>query len=152
MAARPEVSSILSFEEARAIVEQHAAQVRPRGRELLSLLDAAGRILAEAITSDRDLPPFRRATRDGYAVRSADLENVPAKLQVIGEVKAGGPQARGVSAGEAVSIMTGAAVPDGGDAVVMVEHTSLAANRLQVKQRVSAGDNVVPVGAEAKKG
>jgi molybdopterin molybdotransferase len=152
MAARPEASSILSFEEARAIVEQHAAQLRPRGRELLSLLDASGRVLAEAITADRDLPPFRRATRDGYALRAVDLENVPATLQVVGEVKAGDPQAPAVVAGQAAAIMTGAAVPDGADAVVMVEHTALAANRVQVKRRVSAGDNIVPAGAEAKKG
>src|SRR6516225_4153773 len=80
---------ILGFEEARHLVEEHALPLRPKGRELLSLLDAVGRVLAESIHADRDFPPFRRATRDGYAVRAEDFETLPAELEVIGEIRAG---------------------------------------------------------------
>src|SRR6266567_4168991 len=89
MSAAPPPPSILSFEEARRVVEQHAAQVRPQIAETTQLLSSAGRILAEEIVADRDFPPFRRAMRDGYAVRAADVANPPATLEVIGEIKAG---------------------------------------------------------------
>ncbi len=67
------VQAIVSFEQARHIVEQHAAEVAPGPAETIELLAAAGRVLAEEIRADRDLPPFPRATRDGFAVRSADV-------------------------------------------------------------------------------
>ena len=104
---------VLSFEDARHCVEEHAAQLRPRGKELVELLDSAGQVLAEAVSADRNFPPFPRATRDGYAVRAADLATLPATLKVIGEIKAGAQDvALTLKAGEAVAIMTGApAVP-----------------------------------------
>src|SRR5690349_18213986 len=92
--ASPPQSHILSFEEARGVVEVHASHLKPRGRELLGLLDSAGRVLAEPIYADRDFPPFPRATRDGYAVRSNDVEKTPASLEVCGEVKAGDATAK----------------------------------------------------------
>ncbi|MGC2194372.1 MAG: hypothetical protein WA628_06830, partial [Terriglobales bacterium] len=72
MAALPESPAILSFEEARHVVEQHAAQVQPGKVEDVELLASLGRVLARAVSADRDFPPFRRAMRDGYAVRAAD--------------------------------------------------------------------------------
>jgi len=153
MAAQPEQASILSFEGARTVVEYHASHLQPRGRELLALVDAQGRVLAEPINADRDFPPFPRATRDGYAIRASDLESFPADLQIVGEIKAGGTMTGlSVEAGQAVSIMTGAAVPDGADAVVMIEHTSRAGNRVNVTRRVAANENIVAAGAEAKRG
>lgn len=153
MAAQPEQASILSFEQARALVEDRASGVRPRGRELLGILDAQGRVLAEPIHADRDFPPFPRATRDGYALRAADLDKGPADLQIIAEIKAGGtPAALSVESGQAVAIMTGAPVPNGADAVVMIEHTSRSGDRLHVTRRVTAEENVVAAGAEAKRG
>jgi molybdopterin molybdotransferase len=145
-------STILTFENARHLIEQHAANLRPHGRELLDLLEANGRALAEPITADRDFPPFRRATRDGYAVRAADLAAVPTTLDVVAEAKAGGAVVPPIVSGQAVSIMTGAPVPDGADAIVMVEFTSRAGNRVEVQRTINPGDNVVPVGAEGKKG
>ncbi len=116
---------MLSFEDARRVVEQHAAQLAPGEPESLDLLAAAGRVLAEEIVADRDFPPFDRATRDGYAVRAEDVEAIPARLEVVGEIKAGDlPDSLTVGRGQAVSIMTGAAMPAGSDAVVMVEYTS----------------------------
>ena len=116
MAAAPEPSLILSFEDARHIVEGHGSHLRPRSKELLKLLDSAGRILAEPVAADRNFPPFRRATRDGYAVRAADLVQLPAKLRVIGEIRAGAKIENSeikIESGEAVAIMTGAPAPAG---------------------------------------
>ena len=149
----PPQTSILSFEDARHAIETHASRLRPRGRELLTLLDSAGRVLAEPITADRNFPPFPRAARDGYAVRAADLANVPMVLEVIGEVRAGSTdQIAPIQPGQAVSIMTGAAAPAGADAVVMVEHTKRAGNRVEIRKAVCAGENIVPAGSEAKRG
>jgi len=122
-------AGIVSFEEARHVVEQHAAELLAarsdsRPTEIVDLADTRGRVLAEPILADRDFPPFPRATRDGYAVRAADVERVPARLKVVGEIKAGdSPDISPLRAGQAVSIMTGASVPPGADAVVMVEYT-----------------------------
>jgi len=125
----------------------------------VDLLAGLGRVLAEEMVADRDFPPFARATRDGYAVRTADLAEVPARLEVVGEVKAGDwpdPAQCSVGRGQAVGIMTGAPLPAGADAVVMVEHTSLAAlaagNSVEVRRSVGAGENFVPRGAEARAG
>src|SRR5215467_9715070 len=120
-------SGVLSFVEARRAVEDHASSLSPRETESLDLLSSAARVLAEPVLADRDLPPFPRSTRDGYAVRSHDVTRTPAILEVIGEIKAGETPDKipaRISPGQAVSIMTGAPVPDGADAVVMVEYTS----------------------------
>ena len=155
MAAVPEPSLILSFEEARHLVEEHAARLRPRGKELADLLDSAGRILAEPVTADRNFPPFPRATRDGYALRAADLAQLPATLDLIGEIKAGAAPEKSaieLGPGQAVAIMTGAPAPPGADAVVMVEHTSRRGDRVEITKGIAAGDNIVAVGSEAKRG
>jgi molybdopterin molybdotransferase len=148
-------SLILSFADARRVVEEHAAKIRASETESTALLASAGRILAESVTADRDLPPFPRSTRDGYAVRSADLARVPATLEVIGEIKAGESADRipsQVDPGQAVSIMTGAPVPAAADAVVMVEYTSQRDGRVEIKRSVAPGENVVPRGAESRAG
>jgi molybdopterin molybdotransferase len=152
MATEP--PGLLSFEEARRVVEEHASLLRPKGRELLGLLEAGGRVLAEPIHADRDFPPFPRAARDGYAVRSADLENLPAHLEVIGEIRAGAAPAQipKITPGKAAAIMTGAPAPAGADAVVMVEHTSRAGDRVEITKRVAVGENIVSSGSEAKRG
>jgi molybdopterin molybdotransferase len=153
MSALPESPSILSFEDARHVVEEQAAGLVPRGKESIDLLHAFGRVLAESLVADRDFPPFPRATRDGYAVRSADLQQVPASLHVIGEIKAGAEHIPvKLNSGEAVAIMTGAPVPPGADAVVMVEYTSSAGDRVEITRGVTRGENVVPAGAEARRG
>ncbi|MGO9862269.1 MAG: gephyrin-like molybdotransferase Glp [Terriglobales bacterium] len=168
------VTRIVSFEEARRLVERHAASVCPGDAETVDLLAGLGRVLAEGIVADRDFPPFDRATRDGYAVRAADLAEAPARLQVVGEVKAGDwpdPERCSVARGQAVEIMTGAALPTGTDAVVMVEHTSAGqsshpnvakdaklgwgtrtAEFVDIQRGVSVGENFVPRGSEARAG
>jgi molybdopterin molybdotransferase len=156
MARPPSPSLVLSFPDARRLVEQHASLLSPGANETVALLNAAGRILAEPVAADRDIPPFPRSTRDGYAVRAADLAQLPVMLTVIGEIKAGPPPAGKVpsplSRGEAFSIMTGAPVPSGADAVVMIEYTSLEGNCATVTKSVRPGENIVAQGAEAKRG
>ena len=155
MPVAPSASLVLSFEDARALVEREAARVSPVGTESVDLLLAGGRVLAEVVTADRDLPPFPRSTRDGYAVYSADLASVPSTLDVIAEIKAGEKLTNipaHVGRGEAAAIMTGAPVPDGADAVVMIEYTKQSGQRVEISKQVAAGENIVPRGAEAAKG
>lgn len=142
--------SVLSFEQAYAAVQQYCLKLTPTERESVSLSEALGRVLAEPVLADRDFPPFPRAARDGYAVQAADVANVPAELRVVGQVKAGGSFEKSVSRGEAVEIMTGAAVPDGADAVVMVEHTRRNGARVEVLRSLAHGENFVPQGSEAR--
>ena len=143
---------MLSFEQARHLVEEHASRLCPRGEERVGLLESIGRVLAEPLAADRNFPPFPRATRDGYAVRAADLNPLPATLAVIGEIKAGAEVSLQVGSGQAAAIMTGAAAPAGADSVVMVEYTSRQGDRVSVSRGVAAGENIVPRGAEAKQG
>jgi molybdopterin molybdotransferase len=147
-------TGVVSFEEARHLVEQHTNAISPGETEAIALLSAAGRVLAERIVADRDFPPFARATRDGYAVRADDVARVPAQLQLVGEIKAGGTSdpALNLNAGQAASIMTGAPLPPGADAVVMVEYTSQTGNSVEIKRSVKSGENFVPRGAEARQG
>jgi molybdopterin molybdotransferase len=152
MPAPPSPSLLLTFKEARRVVEQHGSQILPPDTEMLNLLQSAGRILAEPITADRDIPPFRRSTRDGYAVHSADLATHPVRLKLIGEIKAGPLQPPSkLNRGETFSIMTGAPVPEGADAVVMVEYTSQQADSVEINKPIAPGENIVPQGAEAKR-
>src|SRR5215469_14473803 len=111
-------NKLLSFAEARQAAEKYAATLAPTDPELTNLLDAVGLVLAEDLLADRDFPPFPRATRDGYAVRAADVQSVPAQLHNVGSIKAGASvEDSGVSivSGKCVEIMTGAPVPHGAD-------------------------------------
>jgi molybdopterin molybdotransferase len=146
---------ILTFEDARRVVEQQAALVQASGAENVDLLAAAGRVLFEPVAADRDLPPFPRSTRDGYAVRSADVAQLPATLEIIGEIKAGEKLDRiphNIARGQTASIMTGAPVPAGADAVVMVEYSSQRGKLVEITKSVVAGENIVACGAEARAG
>jgi len=143
---------ILSFEEARHLVEEQASHVRPTGKELVELLDATGLVLAEPVLADRNFPPFPRATRDGYAVRAVDLAELPVSLHLTGEVKAGAEATMRLGPGEAAAIMTGAPVPPGADAVVMIEYTSRTDEQVEINKQTAPGENIVPAGSEAKRG
>jgi molybdopterin molybdotransferase len=159
MSAPPVRSTVLSFEDACRVVEEQAAliqsSVQAMGTESVDLLSAAGRVLAIPVAADRDIPPFARSTRDGYAVRSVDLSELPATLDVIGEIKAGEKLDKipsNIGREQAASIMTGAPVPAGADAVVMVEYTSQRGTRVEIARGVVPGENIVPRGAEAREG
>jgi molybdopterin molybdotransferase len=159
MSVVPVDSTILSFEDARRLVEEQARRLQHSAgsgeTESLELLASAGRILGETVSADRDIPPFARSTRDGYAVRSADLSVTPATLAVIGEIKAGEKPDRvppKIDNGQAAAIMTGAPIPEGADAVVMVEYTSSRHNQVEISRSVAPGENIVPRAAEAPQG
>jgi molybdopterin molybdotransferase len=149
----------LPLAQARALVISEVTRARdagqPRPRENLPLGQALGRVLAEPVVADRDQPPFHRSTRDGFALRSADLAGAAdgeVALQLLGEVAAGADFAGTVTAGGCVEIMTGAPVPAGADAVVMVEHVERRADRIVVRRTLAAGENVVARGSELPAG
>ncbi len=148
---------VVSFDEALEIVLAQAAWARTPRVERMRLEDATGRVLAVPITADRDQPPFDRSTRDGYAVRAADAM-AGTWLAVAGQVRAGTHWQGEVRPDETVEIMTGAPLPEGADAVVMLEHVEhsgtgeLRAIRLAEGRRIEARDNVVPRGSEAQAG
>jgi molybdopterin molybdotransferase len=135
----------LTFTEARESVLREVCAIGEG--ESIPLGEADGRVLAESVTADRDYPPFPRSARDGFAVRAADL---PGELSVIGEVRAGEVFRGSIGPGEAVEIMTGAPLPEGADAVIMIEHVERQGDRVITKRTQASGDNFTPRGAEAK--
>src|SRR6516225_757003 len=148
-------NKLLSFAEARRIVEKYAGVWPPTEPELTNLLDAVNLVLAEDLLADRDFPPFPRATRDGYAVLATDVRFVPAQLRIVGSIKAGASVEDSVVSvvpGDCVEIMTGAPVPTAADAVVMVEYTQAVGDKVMVNRGVRPGENVVAAGAEARRG
>lgn len=147
------IVGVLPFEQALVVVEQHArALTKTPEIERAPLLETRGRVLASPVRADRDQPGFNRATRDGYAVRAADLAGNA--LRIVGQVRAGERWESSVGVGEAVQIMTGAPVPIGADAVVMVEHVDVSGSslRLAAERSLKTGENIVPRGSEARNG
>ncbi len=123
--------------------------------ERIRLEKARGRVLAEDVLADTDLPPFDRARMDGYAVRAKDTANAPIELRVVGEAAAGaGWREREMQAGEAVRIMTGAPIPSGADAVQQVEVTSETADgsAVNIERAATAGQFISERGTEIRKG
>jgi molybdopterin molybdotransferase len=153
MSTPVETASVLAFEEARHVVENEARKIHPTTIEVVDLLNARGHALAQEVHADRDLPPFNRAARDGYAVRSTHVTRTPVSLKIVAEIAAGGKfLKRPLGPGEAAAIMTGAALPEGSDAVAMLEHTVRRGDTVEIHRPVSAGENFVPRGAEANQG
>jgi molybdopterin molybdotransferase len=143
---------MLSFEQAREkiIVAVRALRGTP-ATETVELSRTCGRVLAQPITADRNYPPFDRSIRDGFAVRSEDAVS-GATLRCIGEIKAGSGFDGVVGPGECVQIMTGAAVPVGADAVVMIEHVSINGERIMLSRPATLGQSIVGRGKEARAG
>jgi molybdopterin molybdotransferase len=138
----------VTFTEARDVViaRVRAARVAPAVEEV-GLESAGGRVLAEEVRADRDYPAVARSVRDGFAVRSADL---PGELEVTGEVRAGERFAGEVGPGQAVEIMTGAPLPPGADAVVMVEHVTRDGKCVRIEQPAAPGQFINPQACEAR--
>ena len=120
--------------------------------EQVGLNEALGRVLAEDVVSRRTQPPQAVSAMDGYAVRAADVANVPASLTVIGAAPAGDPFDGSVDAGQAVRIFTGAAVPAGADAIVIQEDTERGGDTVIVKESAAAGHYVRPAGLDFRAG
>jgi molybdopterin molybdotransferase len=144
---------VVSFDEALAIVLGHATDLTVPATELEQLLACRGRVLAEAVRADRDQPPFNRSTRDGFAVRASEFG--AGALRVAGQVRAGEQwQGDALGSGAAIEIMTGAPIPEGADAVVMVEHVERVdgAIRRLGERVIRSGENLVRRGSEARMG
>ena len=143
------MARMISVEEAIRIVKD---QTRALGAETLPLADALGRVLAEEVSADSDLPPFDRAQMDGYAVRAADTESVPVSLHVVGESAAGRGWKGDMKPGEAVRIMTGAPVPAGADSVQKVEVANEQDGRVEIAEATHTGQFIVRRASEIKLG
>jgi len=142
--------------EYRDALREILARAKPLGAESVSLAEAAGRTLAVDLRAAGPVPPFAKATMDGYAVRAADTR--PDKgagqvsLDVIEDLPAGRPSRKSIGPGQSVRIMTGAPLPKGADAVVMVEDTEKSGAKVIVHRTVSPGDNIGRAGEDLQKG
>src|ERR671922_380115 len=140
------MSELLSIEEARRRILDRVA---PLETERVGLDAAAGRVLAQDAGALVDLPPFPSSAMDGFALRSADT---PGRLPVVFRIAAGRPAPRPLAAGEAMAIATGGVVPEGADAVVPLEDVDEDDNKISLRRRVAAGDNVRPQGGDLRAG
>jgi len=143
---------MLTYEQARrTVIDQVEKAKGPRATATLGVWDALGFVLAEEIKTDREYPPFNRSTRDGYAVRISEIA-VGAALQCVAEIKAGDTVTQPLAPRTCVQIMTGAAVPPGADAVVMIEHTTRDGDSVRFDRPAQSGQNIVLRGSEAQRG
>jgi molybdopterin molybdotransferase len=149
------IRSTISLDEAKALIDAAIRPIEPTER--VSLAGANGRVLAEDVVATADVPPFTRAAMDGYAVRAEDTSGAtrehPRALTRVGTVFTGQVADRAVGPGECIEIATGAPLPDGADAVVIVEETDgEASGSVRVFSAVSPGQNLGPRGADIKQG
>ena len=134
----------------RAAVEMRES--RPVSTRAMGLWEASGYILAEDVRADRDAPGFDKSMMDGFAIRTADLTGEVTDFVVTGEIAAGGVPSRALAPGEAMAIMTGAPVPDGADAVAIVEICERQGESVRVRARPRAGENITRRGTQARVG
>ncbi len=120
--------------------------------EKIDLENSIGRVLAENVKADMNLPPFNRSQMDGFAVNTSDVENAPVKLKIIGESVAGKGFDRQINSGETVRIMTGARVPEGADAVQKVELTEEKNGFVTITEKTKLQQNINAFASEIKKG
>src|SRR5207248_2635018 len=140
---------MLTFEEARRKVIEQVGKMRgPRERATVAVWDALGLVLVQEIKTDREYPPFDRSTRDGYAVRSSEVKP-GTQLKCAGEIKAGDSVTEALAPGTCIQIMTGAAVPAGADAVVMIEYTQRKGELVRFERGAQSWQNIVRRGSEA---
>ena len=140
---------MISISEALEIIKRETFSL---SAETIDLKNSVGRVLAEEICADMDLPPFDRSQMDGFAVKIDDVKNAPVKLKIIGESVAGKGFDGEVKSGEAVRIMTGARVPVGADSVQKVEVTEETEGLVKILEPTKLNQNIVLKGAEIKKG
>jgi len=146
--------ALLPFEEAKRVVETN---IKPITRvETLNIDDASGRVLAEDIVAALSIPPFDRAAMDGYAVKAKDTFNSgqfnPKVLELVGELHAGETPKKRVNTGQCIQIATGAMMPRGADAVVMVEDTEAENSRVKVFKSAYPKANVGQKGEDIREG
>jgi molybdopterin molybdotransferase len=140
---------MIPISEALKIINRETGTL---GVERIDLADAIGRVLAEDVIADTDMPPFDRSQMDGYAVIASDTENAPAELKIVGESAAGLGWKGKLKSGESVRIMTGAPVPAGADAIQKLELATESERVVKISEATSAGRYIVHRGTEIKKG
>lgn len=144
---------MISVEEAQETI---LSKIRRLETEEVPILESLGRVLDEDILSEADIPPFNNSAMDGYAVRSADTSGAwpgePVELKVLGDVAAGYVTEEAIGTGESIRIMTGAQMPEGADAVVMVENTERTDGGVMIYAPVRPGENVRFAGEDIRKG
>jgi putative molybdopterin biosynthesis protein len=146
---------LVSVDEAKKILAKNFTP-KPVGSEIVALSEAYDRVIASDVVSRYDIPPFTRSTVDGYAVKASDTfgaeENRPVALRLRGAVSIGeAPKVR-VQKGTLAEIVTGAPIPEGADAIAMVEYTDKKGDAVLVRQAVSQGENVMMAGSDIRKG
>jgi molybdenum cofactor synthesis domain-containing protein len=146
---------LVSVDEAKRILARNFVP-RPVGSESVALSEAYGRVLADNVVSPLNIPPFTRSTVDGYAAKASDTfgaeENRPVRLRLTGKVNIGeAPKAKTLK-GTLVEIVTGAPIPEGADAAVMIEYTERKGDSVLVRQAVSHSENVMKAGSDIRKG
>jgi molybdopterin molybdotransferase len=139
---------MIPISEAINIIKREITSIES---EICDLSNVCGRILAENIFADTDLPPFNRSQMDGFAVKSEDLKNAPVKLKIIGESVAGKRFEGELKTGETVRIMTGAALPVGADSVQRVELSKPNGDFVEIFEPTKLGQFIVNRGSEIKK-
>src|SRR6185312_13330046 len=144
-----EVGSMISVEEARTRLLAPLAPVPP---EQLAVADCVGRVLAEDVAARRTQPPFAVSAMDGYAVRAADVERVPARLKIVAEIPAGAGFGGQLAAGEAARIFTGAPLPAGADTIVIQEDTERTGDTVEVREGAKLGTYVRRAGLDFSEG
>src|SRR6202171_2764316 len=140
---------MISVEEALARLLAPLEALPP---EQVSVADAVGRVLAEDVAARRTQPPFAVSAMDGYAVRAADVAQVPAKLRIVAEIPAGAGYGGTIGAGEAARIFTGAPLPAGADAIVIQEDTDRDGDRVEVREGAPKGSYVRRAGLDFGEG
>ncbi len=151
-----ELFKVITIEEAKGVLADNFKEYK-LGVETIPILRAVGRYLAEDIEAALPVPAFRRSTKDGYAVRSRDVsgaaDTLPAFLTLTGEVHMGQPAGIEVGAGEAVYVPTGAMVPEGADAIVMIEYTEILTDtELAIYRPSSVKENIINKGEDIEAG
>ena len=148
------MTDLPGFDEATHILQSRILKLAPlTSRTSLPLADSLGRIAARPVVADRDMPAFPRSTRDGFACRATEASRHDL-LTVAGSIRAGDPPAEPLPTASVWEIMTGAAVPEAADAVMMLEHVEQSDNKVRLvpPRTLAPGENIVPEGAEAKAG
>lgn len=146
---------LMSLDEAKKVVSQHF-KPKPLAVEEVPLIEACNRVLAQDVIAALNIPPFNRSTVDGYAVRAEDTfgtdENKPVKLEICGTINVGELSTMSVKSGVAAEIVTGAPIPQGANAVVMVEYTDRKGDELYVYSAVGENENIMKAGSDVRKG
>src|ERR671922_1394292 len=141
---------MLSVEEAIQRIERAFS---PLGSEMVSLDQALGRVLAEPLEAQLNQPPADVSAMDGYAVRAADVETLPARLKIVQRIAAGQPPSGPIAPGEAARIFTGAQVPPGADTIVIQENCDEADGHVTVREgKRSLGQHIRKAGPDFKTG